>query len=151
MSPAPYVCTCIGILDVSYLPLMAARVIRAEDKRARNKIRTGSLALCYLLRPGRGKGNVRSPLVSKLYRFPESGLPLVQVALEADLVTLWETRESSGNSSKRKFMEHDPFSFPTSEYTRSSSSVDEIHESSNSIAFHISTNLARFYPSTFTD
>lgn len=57
-----------GILDVSYLPLMAARVIRAEDKRARNKIRTGSgtgrdfltlcchLSLSLFLRLFEGKG-----------------------------------------------------------------------------------------------
>jgi len=31
-----------GIHGVSYLPLIAASVIQAEDKRARNKIRTGS-------------------------------------------------------------------------------------------------------------
>lgn len=38
MSRGPY----IGIHGVSYLPLIAASVIQAEDKRARNKIRTGS-------------------------------------------------------------------------------------------------------------
>lgn len=37
----------VGILDVSYLPLIAASVIQAEDKRARNKIRTGSTGLPY--------------------------------------------------------------------------------------------------------
>lgn len=36
-----------GILDVSYLPLIAASVIQAEDKRGRNKIRTGSTGLPY--------------------------------------------------------------------------------------------------------
>lgn len=47
MSRGPYV----GIQDVSYLPLMAASVIRAEDKRARNKIQTGSTGLPYPLLP----------------------------------------------------------------------------------------------------
>lgn len=61
----------LGILDVSYLPLMAARVIRAEDKRARNKIRTGSgtglpypllppLSLSLFFVSSREKGNVSS-------------------------------------------------------------------------------------------
>lgn len=43
MSRRPYV----DIRDVSYLPLIAASVIQAEDKRARNKIRTGSTGLPY--------------------------------------------------------------------------------------------------------
>lgn len=78
-----------GVLDVSYLPLMAARVIRAEDKRARNKIRTGSgtgrdfltlcchlsLSLCFFV-CSREKGNVSSE--------------------PCDLMTLWEKCRKSG-------------------------------------------------------
>lgn len=67
MSRRPYV---RDILDVSYLPLIAASVIQAEDKRGRNKIRTGSTGLPYspLRRAPSSRGSVspRSPAPSPL-------------------------------------------------------------------------------------
>lgn len=61
-----------GILDVSYLPLIAASVIQAEDKRGRNKIRTGSTGLPYspLRRAPTSRGSAATLVLSFPPRAP---------------------------------------------------------------------------------
>lgn len=78
-----------GILDVSYLPLIAASVIQAEDKRGRNKIRTGSTGLPYS--PLRRAPTSRGSAATLVPSFPPRAPPFLPPALSGEEETISPT------------------------------------------------------------